>query len=116
MTKEYTINAAGKKLGRISSEIAKILMGKTSVQFQNHVVAPVTVHVENASKMDMTEKKRTQEVRKRYSGYPGGQKVEKLGEYISRKNSGHAIKLAVKRMLPNNRLLTARLKNLIITE
>lgn len=116
MTKEHTINAAGRKLGRVSSEIAKILIGKTSADFENNRVADVKVKVENAAKLDLSDKKKTQEVRKRYSGYPGGQKVEKLGEFIGRTSYKEAIRHAVRGMLPRNRLLTARMKNLTIVE
>lgn len=116
MTKEYTINAAGKKLGRVSSEVAKILIGKTAADFENHKVADVKVTIENAAKLDITDKKKTQEVRKRYSGYPGGQKVEKLGEFIGRTSHAETLRHAVRGMLPRNRLLTARMKNLTIVE
>lgn len=116
MTYQHTINAAGKKLGKISSEAAKVLLGKHSAQFENNKVADVKVVVENAAKLDISDKKRTQEVRKRYSGYPGGQKVESLGAHIQRKGIAHAIQLAVKRMLPKNRLRDLRMKNLTISE
>ncbi len=116
MTYEHKINAAGKKLGRISSEAAKVLLGKHSAQFENNKVADVKVIIENAGKLDFSDRKKVGEVRKRYSGYPGGQKVESLGAFLGRKGGKGALQLAVKRMLPNNRLLTGRLKNLIISE
>jgi len=116
MTHEHTINAAGKKLGRISSEAAKVLLGKTSADFENHKVADVKVTISNASKMDISDKKKQQEVRKRYSGYPGGQKVESLGEHIARVGIAQAVQNTVKKMLPKNRLRDLRLKNLTILE
>lgn len=116
MTHEHKINAAGKKLGRIASETAKVLLGKTSAAFENHKIADVKVVIENAAKLDITDRKKRGEVRKRYSGYPGGQKVESLGAFLGRKGNAGAITLAVKRMLPNNRLLKGRMKNLIISE
>ncbi len=112
-TKEHTINVAGKKLGRVSSQIAKILMGKTSASFENNKVADVRVIVENADKLDIIDRKAKGDVRKRYSGYPGGQRVESLTAYIGRKGHFGAIRLAVQRMLPNNRLRTERLKRLV---
>lgn len=116
MTKELTIDATGKKLGRIASQAAKALMGKTSADFENHKVADIRVTIDHAAKLDVTDKKKRQEVRKRYSGYPGGQKVESLGAYMNRKSPKDALVLAVRRMLPRNRLLTARMKRLIIND
>ncbi len=114
MAYEHKINAAGKKLGRIASEAAKVLMGKHSAQFENNRVADVRVVIENASKLDVTYKKKRQEVRKRYTGYPGGQRVDSLGEFVERKGIGETVKDTVKRMLPRNRLRDARMKNLIV--
>jgi large subunit ribosomal protein L13 len=113
MTKEYIINAAGKKLGRVSSQVAKILMGKTSASFENNKVADVRVLIENADKLDIIDRKARGDVRKRYSGYPGGQRVESLAAHIQRKGHFGAIRLAVLRMLPNNRLRTERMKRLV---
>ena len=116
MTTEHKIDATGKKLGRIASQAAKVLLGKTSANFENNKIADITVRIENASKLDFSDRKKKGEVRKRYSGYPGGQKVETLGAYLDRKGGKGAIELAVKRMLPNNRLIKGRMKNLIISE
>lgn len=116
MTHEHKINAAGKKLGRVASESAKVLMGKHSPQFENQKIADVKVVIENAGKLDVSDRKKRGEVRKRYSGYPGGQKVESLGAFLGRKGGVGALTIAIKRMLPNNRLLKGRMKNLIISE
>lgn len=89
-------------------------MGKTSASFENNKVADVLVKVENASKLDIADKKKKGDVRKRYSGYPGGQKVESLGSHIDRVGIAKTIQLSVKRMLPKNRLRTDRLKRLTI--
>ncbi len=116
MTTEYIIDATGKKLGRIASEAAKALLGKRSASYARGTVADVRVLITNATKLDVTDKKRRQEVRKRYSGYPGGQKVESLGAYMERKSPSDALKLAITRMLPKNTLRKERLKRLTITK
>ncbi len=116
MTYQHHINAAGKKLGRISSEAAKVLLGKHSPQFENNKIADVQVIIENAAKLDISDRKNTGEVRKRYTGYPGGQRVESLSAFTERKGGKGVIELAVKRMLQSNRLRNGRLKNLIISE
>lgn len=114
--KTYTINASGRTLGRVASEAAKALMGKTDADFTPHVRSDVKVTIENAGKLRMSEKKRRRKVYTRYSGYPGGLKTESLAQLLSRRGRAEAIRRAVKGMLPRNTMLVARLKNLSITE
>lgn len=114
--KTYTIDAAGKSLGRVASAAAKALMGKTRADYTPHIESGVKVTVTNASKLFIREKKRATKVYQKYSGYPGGLKQETLSNLSARKGYGEAVRLAVKRMLPRNTMLTARLKNLTITE
>ena len=76
-TTEYVINAEGKRLGTIATEAASVLNGKNTVAFAKNVLAPIVVKIENASKMDIPDKKKT-EVYKTYSGHPSGQKEETL--------------------------------------
>lgn len=115
-TKNYTIDATGKALGRVASEAAKALMGKTLPTYTPHILSNVKVSIANASKMRTTEKKRLQKIYTRYSGYPGGLKKESLGNLTGRKGGSEAIRRAIKGMLPRNTMLVARLKNLHITE
>lgn len=110
------IDAAGKRLGRVASEAAKALMGKTSASYTPHVLSNVRVEISNASKLHMTEKKRQQKIYTTYSGYPGGLKRESLSNLNVRKGHGEALRRAVRRMLPRNTMLTARLKNLHISD
>ncbi len=114
--KTYTIDAAGKTLGRVASEAAKALMGKMRADYTPHKDSAVKVTVTNAGKLYLREKKRAQKTYQTYSGYPGGQKVETLASLSARKGKGAAIRLAVTRMLPRNTMRVARLKNLSITE
>ncbi len=114
--KEYAIDAAGKSLGRIASEAAKALMGKTTADYTPHIRSNVKVSISNASKLRVTEKKRLQKVYTHYTGYPGGLRHESLGSLIGRSGASAAIRKAVKGMLPRNTMLVARLKNLSVTE
>ena len=115
-TKNYTIDAAGRSLGRVASEAAKALMGKTTADYTPHIRSNVKVVVANASKLRITEKKRLQKTYTRYSGYPGGLKKESLGSLIGRRGASDALRHAVKGMLTRNTMLVARLKNLQISE
>ena len=111
---EHSIDATGKKLGRVASGVAHILLGKNSTSFAKNVVAQIHVTVENVELLDVPERKRTGKIYTRYSGYPGGLKKATLKEVIDKKGMGEALSMAVKNMLPNNRLRKARMKNLVI--
>lgn len=114
--KNYTIDAAGKSLGRVASAAAKALMGKTRADYTPHIESGVKVTITNASKLFIREKKRASKVYQNYSGYPGGLREETLANLSARKGYSEAVRLAVKRMLPRNTMLTTRLKNLTVTE
>ncbi len=114
--KSHTINAEGKKIGRVASEAAKILMGKTSASYASNKVADVFVHITNASKADISEKKKDEKKYARYSGYPGGLKFPTMAKVISKKGYSEVFRIAVKGMLPKNKLAPRMLKNLKITE
>lgn len=113
--KEYTIDAAGKRIGHIATEVASILLGKNTTHFAKNVVEPVTVTVINASKLDITEK-RAQDEFQRYTGYPGGRRVETIGHLAERRGHGELLKRVISGMLPKNRLHKLRLQNLVVTE
>ncbi len=112
---EYKIDATGKSLGRIASQAAVLLMGKNKADFQRHIVSKAKVTVENASKMSWPEKL-SEKIYKRYSGYPGGLKKISAGKIASQKGRGEMIKIAVKRMVPQNRLRDRIMKNLTVKE
>jgi large subunit ribosomal protein L13 len=113
---EYKIDASGKKLGRLASEIASILLGKTSADFQKHEVADVKVNVINASKMDIDEKKAQTKTYRHYTGYPGGLREKTLEEVAVKKGYGEVLEKAVTGMIHNTRMKKEILKNLIVTE
>ena len=114
--KTYSIDAAGKSVGRVATEAAKALMGKTSADYTPHIASMVNVTVSNAGKIRTTEKKRLQKKYTHYSGRPGGLKIESLGSLIGRQGNGAAVRKAVQRMLPRNTMLNGRLKRLTITD
>ncbi|ACB83828.1 50S ribosomal protein L13 [Natranaerobius thermophilus] len=109
--KWYTIDATNKPLGRLASEIAEILRGKHKPTFTPHVDTGDYVIVLNAEKVLLTGKKRTQKHHYRHSGYPGGLKAINYETLLNTKPE-KAIELAVKGMLPKNRLGRKMIKKL----
>lgn len=116
MTKTYTIDAKGKKLGRVASEAASILMGKNTATFVRNAIPSVKVTIVNASAADISDKKKEEKTYSSYSGFPGGLKVEKLGKVASTKGYKEVFRKAVKGMLPKNKLQTPMMKNLAVTD
>ncbi len=115
MTK-HVIDAQNKKIGRVATEAAMILMGKNTPAFARNIVPEVEVTIINAAKAEITEKKKLGKFYLTYSGYPGGQKKETLDKLIERKGITEVFKRAVKGMLPDNKLKTKMLLNLVVTE
>lgn len=114
-TREYTIDATGMRLGAVCTEAARYLLGKDMPDVVRNTVAPVTVTIINASKMDIPEKKNA-EIYQRYSGYPSGRREERLDHLAKRLGYAEVLRRSIYGMLPSNRLRKPRLKNLIITE
>jgi large subunit ribosomal protein L13 len=113
---EYKIDAEGKKLGRLASEVASILLGKNSTDFQKHQVADVKVTVVNASKLDIDERRANGKVYRHYTGFPGGLRERTLAEVVTKKGYSEVLQKAVSGMIHNTRMKKEILKNLIITE
>lgn len=113
---EHVIDAAGKKLGRIASEAAKVLLGKDTTTMKKNVVANVTVRITHASALDVAEKKKLQKTYHSHSGYLGSDRALSLSHVIEKKGYGEALKRAVRGMLPTNTLREKRMKHLIIEE
>ena len=116
MKKTIEIDAKGKKLGRVASQVAVILMGKNLTNQQRNVVPDISVKVSNASKLQIDSKKKTEKDYTSFSGYPGGLKKESMEKLIDRKGFSEVLKLAVYGMLPSNKLRAKMLNNLTITE
>lgn len=96
-------DAEGQVLGRLAVEIAKKLMGKDKVTFTPHIDGGDFVVVTNAAKLVVTGKKLTDKIYYNHSGFPGGIRARQLGEVLS-KNPEELLLLAVRRMLPKNKL------------
>ncbi|MFA6324677.1 MAG: 50S ribosomal protein L13 [Candidatus Paceibacterota bacterium] len=111
-----TIDADGKTLGRVSTEIATSLMGKNSVNFQRHIYSGFPVKVINAKKLKITIKKLEQTVHANYSGHRGGLRMVKAIETVEKKGMKELIKNAVYQMLPDNKLRREMMKHLIIND
>ncbi len=107
----YLVDATGKTLGRLASEIAKILMGKHKPTYTPHVDGGDFVVVINAEKIHATGKKLNQKIYYRHTGYPGGLKETTLREMLQKKPE-EVIRLAVRGMLPKNKLRDRRMKRL----
>jgi len=107
----YLVDATGKTLGRLASEIAKILMGKHKPTYTPHVDGGDFVVVVNAEKIHATGKKLDKKIYYRHTGYPGGLKETTLREMLQKKPE-EVIRLAVRGMLPKNKLRDRRMKRL----
>ncbi len=113
--KKKIIDAQNKKIGRIATEAAMALMGKDSPDYAPNKVANVEVEIINAGSMDISSVKKEDKYYLTVSGYPGGQKKEKLGALTDRKGAAEALKRAVKGMLPDNKLKAKMIINLKIS-
>ena len=109
----YVIDAEGKILGRMATEIAHRLRGKHKAEYTPHVDTGDYIVVVNAEKVAVTGKKATDKMYYRHSGYPGGLKTRSFNEMIE-KAPEDVIKLAVKGMLPRTPLGRAMMRKLKI--
>ncbi|PID77816.1 MAG: 50S ribosomal protein L13 [Deltaproteobacteria bacterium] len=102
-TKWHLVDAEGKVLGRLASEVAKVIRGKHNPLFTPHADCGDSVVVINAEKVVLTGRKMAQKKYYRHSGYTGGLK-EITAEKLFEKKPEEVIRLAVKGMLPKNKL------------
>jgi large subunit ribosomal protein L13 len=107
----WVVDADGKTLGRLASEIAIVLRGKNKPKYTPHVDTGDFVVVVNAEKIAVTGNKMTGKIYYRHSGYPGGLKSRTLGEMLQRRPTD-VIRKAVKGMLPKNRIAAQQLTKL----
>ena len=107
----HLIDASDKILGRLSTQIANLLMGKHKPIFSRHLDTGDYVVVINAEKVSVTGNKAKQKLYYRHSGYPGGLKSISL-EKMMENHPARVIEHAVKGMLPHNRLGAEMLKKL----
>ena len=105
------VDASGKTLGRLATQIADALRGKRKPQYTPHIDTGDFVVVVNAEKVRVTGNKREDKLYHRHSGYPGGLRTRTLDEMLRRRPE-EVIRLAVKGMLPRNRLARQQLRKL----
>jgi large subunit ribosomal protein L13 len=99
----FLVDAADQTLGRLASEVAKILKGKHKVTYSPHLDVGDYVIVVNAEKIAVSGRKMDQKMYYRHTGYPGGLRSATLRQQLSR-HPTFALKAAIKGMLPKNRL------------
>ena len=109
----YVVDAEGKTLGRLATQIADTLRGKGKPQYTPHVDTGDFVVVVNAEKIAVTGKKLDDKMYHRHSGYPGGLKSRPLRDELERRPT-EVLRKAVKGMLPRNRLARAQMRKLKI--
>ena len=107
----FVVDAEGKTLGRLATQIARVLMGKHKPAYSPHLDTGDYVVVVNADKIRVTGRKLDQKMYYRHSGYPGGLKTISLRRQLET-HPDRIIRAAVKGMLPKNRLGRAMLKKL----
>ncbi|MDA0713622.1 MAG: 50S ribosomal protein L13 [Bacteroidetes bacterium] len=116
VSKEWLlVDAEGKHLGRLASEVAKLLRGKHKVDFTPHVDCGDNVVVINASKVVLTGKKWDDKKYIRHTGYPGGQKELTSAQLHDRKPFA-LVEKSVRGMLPKNKLGSQLFRNLYVYE
>ncbi len=117
MNKEWVlVDAQDLVLGRICSEVAKLIRGKHKTNFTPHVDCGDNVVVINSDKIRLTGKKWDDKEYVRHSGYPGGQKKTTPRQLMAKSSSTKIIEKAVRGMLPKNRLGRALFNNLYVYE
>lgn len=107
----HLVDASGKVLGVVATEIARKLMGKDKKEYTPHIESGDYVVVVNATEVAVTGNKRESKMYYRHSNYPGGLRSKSFAELIEQKPED-VITLAVKNMLPKNRLRDVRMARL----
>ena len=111
--KWYVVDAEGKHLGRLATEIVRVLRGKNKPQYTPHVDVGDFVVVINADRVAVTGRKAEQRVYRRHSGYPGGMKETSYEQMLTRKPT-EVLRKAVYGMMPKSRLARKQFKKLKI--
>jgi large subunit ribosomal protein L13 len=109
----WVVDAEGKNLGRLSTQIATLLRGKHKPAYTPHTDTGDFIVVVNADKVAVTGSKLENKKYYRHSGYPGGLRMRTLGQMLERRPT-EVIRMSVKGMLPKNRLAAKQLRKLKI--
>jgi len=107
----HLVDAQDRPLGRVASQVARLLMRKHKPCYEPHLDTGDFVVVINAQKVYVQERKRLQKIYYRHSGYPGGLKAAPLGDMLARKPE-EVLRIAVRGMLPKNSLGRQMLRKL----
>jgi large subunit ribosomal protein L13 len=107
------VDAEGEAPGRLASRIARILLGKTKPTYVPHQACGDYVVVVNAARMRITGNKLEQKTYQRYSGYPGGRRLIPMAKIFAARPE-EVLRLAIRRMLPDNRLRDRLIQNVKI--
>ncbi|OGH64357.1 MAG: 50S ribosomal protein L13 [Candidatus Magasanikbacteria bacterium RIFCSPHIGHO2_01_FULL_41_23] len=113
MMKTLTINAEGKAVGRVASEVAKMLQGKSDPNFIPHLDPLTTVIIKNAGKVIFTGRKLEQKDYRHHTMHPGGLKIKPMKKVFI-EDSTEVMRKAVNGMIPKNRRREDLMKRLII--
>jgi large subunit ribosomal protein L13 len=109
----YVVDAEGQTLGRLATELARVLRGKNKPQYTPHVDTGDFVVVVNAERVVVTGRKAEQKLYRRHSGYPGGLKTTTYEQMMERQPT-EILRKAVKGMMPKTRLARQQLRKLKI--
>ena len=115
MTK-HIIDASGKKLGRLATEVSSLLLGKTTPDFKRNMLSDNKVEIINASLLDISAKKKSDKIYTHYTGYPSGLRKQTMQKIIDTKGYSEILKKAVYGMLPGNKMRSKMMAQLIIKE
>ncbi|MBX4199993.1 50S ribosomal protein L13 [Candidatus Parcubacteria bacterium] len=113
---KVTLDATNKRPGRLATEVAVLLMGKNRTDYVRNDIPDISVEVTNASKLSISEKKRTGKTYSRHSGYPGSLKTLSVEQVVEKKGAKEVLRKAVMGMLPKNKLRARMIKNLTIKD
>lgn len=113
---KHTIDAKGKKLGRVASEAAQLLMGKGSADYERNVVENNVVEILNTSHADISDAKKEEYKYSSFSGFAGGLSQLTMKRTIEKKGYSEIFRKAVYGMLPRNKLRAIMMNNLKISE
>mgnify|MGYP002831088669 CR=1 FL=1 len=108
---KYELDATNQPLGRLSTQVAMILMGKNKPDYTPHIDNRNKVIITNIAGIKLTGNKIDQKEYYRHSGYPGGLKTTTVKKLL-KENPEEVLRKAVSRMLPKNRLLSARMQRI----
>lgn len=115
-SKNFTVDAEGRAVGRVATEVAGILNGKNTTDFARNTVPAVKVVIINAAKAKFDQNRITARYHKHYTGHPGGLRQESHAGTIEKKGAKELFRLAIFGMLPANKLRPVIMKNLTIVD